>query len=186
LEKRDVTIYLDFLLCNMGEMVNGALAPSESVFPKLAGTEKSPSELNTSINLIDLLQMVAEATSAHAPSQFGFKSRLTINWTINLNAWRVVGANCASSKIDLPINLRDKLGVILCVLFDLRGLACTANREAQLDSFELRHLAHATNREAQLDLCELRHLACTTLEAQLDLRELRHLACTTLEVQLDS
>jgi hypothetical protein len=116
-------------------------APSESVFPKLAGTEKSPSELNTSINSIDLLQMVAEATSAHAPSQFGFKNRLTINWksaieveaTINLNAWRVVGANHASSKIDLPIKLRDKIGVILCVLFELRGLAHAANRETQLD-----------------------------------------------------
>ncbi len=112
MEKWDATIYLDFLLCNVGKVVDGALAPSESVFPKLAGTEKSPSELNTSINTIDSLQMVAEATSAHAPSQFGFKNRLTINWksaieakaTINLNAWRVVGANCASSKIDLPIN----------------------------------------------------------------------------------
>ncbi len=194
MEKWDVTIYLDFLLCNMGKMVNGALAPSESVFPKLAGTEKSPSELNTSIKLIDLLQMVAEATSAHAPSQFRFKNRSTINWksaieveaTINLNAWRVVGANRASPKIDLPINLRDKLGVILCVLFDLRGLACTANKEAQLDSFELRHLARATNREAQLDSCELRHLARATLEAQLDSCELRHLARATLEAQLDS
>ncbi len=140
---------MDFLLCNVGKVVDGALAPSESVFPKLAGTEKSPSELN--INLIDLLQMVAEATSVRAPSQFGFKNRLTINWkleieveaTINLNAWRVVGANCASSKIDLPIKLRDKIGVILCVLF------------------ELRDLAHAANREAQLDLCELGHLECT-------------------------
>jgi hypothetical protein len=146
------------------------------------------------INQLDrLLQMAAGATSAHAPSQFGFKKRLTINWklaievkaTINFNAWRVVGANCASSKIDLPINLRDKLGVILCVLFDLRGLACTASREAQLDSFELRHLARATNREAQLDLCELRHLARATLESQLDSRELRHLARTALEAQLD-
>ena len=85
--------------------------------------------------------MVAEATSARAPSQFGFKNRSTINWksaievkaTINLNAWRVVGANCASSKIDLPIKLRDKIGVILCVLFELRDLVHTANREAQLD-----------------------------------------------------
>jgi hypothetical protein len=51
----------------MGKVVNGALAPSESMFPKLAGTEKSPSEHNTSINLKDSLQMVAEATSAHAP-----------------------------------------------------------------------------------------------------------------------
>jgi hypothetical protein len=64
------------------------------VFPKLAGSEKSPSELNTLINSIDLLQMVAEATSVRAPSQFGFKNRSTINWklaievksTINLNA----------------------------------------------------------------------------------------------------
>jgi hypothetical protein len=37
------------------------------VFPKLAGTEKSPLEHNTSFNLKDLLQMVAEATSARAP-----------------------------------------------------------------------------------------------------------------------
>ncbi len=110
---------------------------------------------------------------------------IEVKATINLNAWRVVGANHASSKIDLPINLRDKLGVIFRVLFDLRGLAHTANREAQLDSFELRHLARATNREAQLDLCELRHLAHATLEAQLDLRELRHLARATLEAQLD-
>ncbi len=110
---------------------------------------------------------------------------IEVKATINLNAWRVVGSNCASSKIDLPINLRDKLGVIYCVLFDLRGLACTANREAQLDSFELRHLAHATTREAQLDSCELRHLVRVILEAQLDLCELRHLAHTTLEAQLD-
>jgi hypothetical protein len=193
LEKWDVKMYLDFLLCKVGKMVDGALAPSEYVFPKLARTEKSPSELNTSINLIDLLQMVAEATSVRAPSQYGFKNRSTINWklaievkaTINLNAWRVVGANCASSKIDLPINLRNNLGVILCVLFDLRGLARTAIREAQLDSFELRHLARATNREAQLDSCELRHLARATLEAQLDLHELRLLAGATLEAQLD-
>ncbi len=193
MEKWDVTIYLDFLLCSVGKMVDRALAFPESVFPKLAGTEKSLLELNTSINLIDLLQMVAEATSVHALSQFGFKNRSTINWklaievkaTINLNAWRVVGANRASSKIDLPINLRNKLGVILCVLFDLRGLSRTANREAQLDSFELRHLACATNREAQLDSCELRHLACITLEAQLDSCELRHLARATLEAQLD-
>ncbi len=82
MEKWDVAIYLDFLLCNVGKMVDGALAPSESVFPKLAGTEKSPSELNTSINLIDLLQMVAKATSVCAPSQFGFKNRLTINWKL--------------------------------------------------------------------------------------------------------
>ena len=84
MEKWDATIYLDFLLCNVGKVVDGALAPSESVFPKLAGTEKSPSELNTSINLIDLLQMVAEAeaTSARAPSQFGFKNRWTINWKL--------------------------------------------------------------------------------------------------------
>jgi hypothetical protein len=151
LEKWDATIYLDFLLCNMGKVVDRALAPSESVFPKLAGTEKSPSELNTSINLIDLLQMVAEATSARAPSQFGFKNSSTINWksaieveaTIDLNAWRVVGANCASSKIDLPIKLRDIIGVILCVLF------------------ELSDLTHAANREVQLDLCELGHLECT-------------------------
>ncbi len=137
MEKWDATIYLDFLLCNVGKVVGRALALSESVFPNLAGTEKSSSELNTSINLIDLLQMVAEATSARAPSQFGFKNRSTINWklvievkaTINLNAWRVVGANCASSKIDLPIKLRDKFGVILCVLFELRDLAHAANRE---------------------------------------------------------
>jgi hypothetical protein len=141
LEKWDATIYFDFLLCNVRKVVDGALAPSESVFPKLAGTEKSPSELNTSINLIDLLQMVAEATSAHAPSQFRFKNRSTINWKlaieveaiINLNAWRVVGANHASSKIDMPIKLRNKIGVILCVLFELRDLAHAANREAQLD-----------------------------------------------------
>ncbi len=67
---------------------------------------------------------------------------------INLNARKVAEANSAPSEIDLPINLRDKHGVILCVLFDLRGLACTANKEAQLDSCELRHLARATNREA--------------------------------------
>ncbi len=147
----------------MGKVVDGALAPSESLFPKLAETEKFPLELNTSINLKDLLQMVAEATSAHAPSQFGFKNRLTINWksaievkaTNNLNAWKVVGANSAPSKIDLPIKLRDKLGVILCVLFELRDLACTANREAQLDLCELRHLERAARREAQLDLCWL-------------------------------
>jgi hypothetical protein len=56
-----------------GGVVDGAHAPSESVFPKLAGTEKSPSELNTSVKLKNALQMVAEATSARAPSQFGFK-----------------------------------------------------------------------------------------------------------------
>ena len=122
--------------------------------------------------------------TAHAPSRFGIKNRLTINWksaieveaTINSNAWKVAEANSAPSEIDLPINLRDKLGVILCVLFDLRGLARTANREVQLDSFELRHLASATNREAQLDLCGLRHFACATLKEQLDLGGLRHLA----------
>jgi hypothetical protein len=110
--------------------------------------------------------------TARAPSRLGFKNRSTINWkpvidveaTINSNAWKVAEANSAPSKIDLPINLRDKLGVILCILFDLRGLAYTANREAQLDSCELRHLARATNREAQLDSCKLRHLARTTLE----------------------
>ncbi len=74
----------------------------------------------------------------------------------------------------------------MCASFNLRGLAHTANREAQLDSFELRHLARATNREAQLDSCELRHLAHATLEAQLDWCELRHFVCTTLEAQLDS
>ncbi len=84
------------------------------------------------------------------------------------------------------MNLRDKLGVIVCASFDLRGLASTANKEAQLDSFELRHLARATNREAQLDSCELRHLAHATLEAQPDSCELRHFACATLEAQLDS
>jgi hypothetical protein len=50
---------------------------------------------------------------------------LTINWklaieveaTINSNAWKVVGANCDSSKINLPINLWVKLGVIVCALF---------------------------------------------------------------------
>jgi hypothetical protein len=68
--------------------------------------------INTSINSKDSMQMVAEATSVRAPSQFGFKRRSTINWkpaievkaAINLNAWRIVGANCAPSKIDLPIN----------------------------------------------------------------------------------
>ena len=77
-----------------------------------------------------------------APSRYGFKNRSTINWksaieveaTINLNALKIVGANCASSKIDLPWNLMDKLGVIVCALFDLRDLTRTANREAQLDS----------------------------------------------------
>ncbi len=120
--------------------------------------------------------------TACAPSQLGFKNRSTVNWksaieveaTINSNAWKLAEANSAPSKIDLPINLKDKLGVILCVLFDLRGLACTANREAQLDSCELRHVARATNREAQLDSSELRHLACATLEVQLDSRKLRH------------
>ncbi len=81
---------------------------------------------------------------------------IEVEATINLNARKVAEANSAPSRIDLPINLRNKLGVILCVLFDLRGLARTANREAQLDSFELKHLACATNREAQFDLCELR------------------------------
>ncbi len=72
-------------------------------------------------------------------------------------------------------------------IFDLlRHLACTANREMQLDSFELRHLASATNREAQLDSCGLRHFARATLEAQLDSCGLRHFACATLEAQLDS
>ncbi len=173
---------------------------------EIVGTVRAPSERNASeadltINLNSTLKKVEAALretvifgANRAPSEFEIKIDLTINWksaieveaTINLNAWRVVGANCASSKIDLPINLRDKLGVILCVLFDLRGLARTVNREAQLDSFELRHLARATNRAAQLDSFELRHLACTTLEAQLDSRELRHLARATLEAQLDS
>ncbi len=62
--------------------------------------------------------MVAEALYACAPSQL--KKRSTINWklankaetTINLNAWKVVGANSAPSKIELPINLRDKLGML--------------------------------------------------------------------------
>jgi hypothetical protein len=111
---------------------------------------------------------------------------IDVEAAINSNAWKVAEANSAPSKIDLPINLRDKLGVILCVLFDLRGLAHTANKKAQLDSCELRHLACATNREAQLDSFEFRHLACTTLEAQLDSCELRHLACATFEAQLDS
>ncbi len=110
---------------------------------------------------------------------------IEVEATINLSAGKVAAANSAPSKIDLPINLKDKLGVILCVLFDLRGLAYTANREAQLDSFELRHLASATNREAQLDSCELRHLACATLETQLDSCDLRHFARATLEAQLD-
>ncbi len=111
---------------------------------------------------------------------------IEVEATTNSNARKVAEANSAPSKIDLPINLKDKLGVIPCVLFDLRGLARTANREAQLDSFELRHLASATNREAQLDWCELRHLAHATLEAQLDSCELRHMAHATLEAQLDS
>ncbi len=93
---------------------------------------------------------------------------IEVEATINSNAWKVAEANSAPSEIDLPLNLRDKLGVILCVLFDLRGLTCTTNREAQLDSCELRHLSRATNWEAQLDSCELRHLARATLEAQLD------------------
>ncbi len=130
------------------------MLPQNLCFQNLAGTEKSPSELNTSINLIDLLQMVAEATSVCAPSQFGFKNRSTINWklaievkaTINLNAWIVVGANCASSKIDLPIELRDKIEVLLCVLFELRDLAHTANRGLQFDLCELGHLECAANR----------------------------------------
>jgi hypothetical protein len=81
---------------------------------------------------------------------------------------KIVGANCASFKIDLPINLMDKLGVIVCALFDLRDLTRAANKEAQPDSCE-RHLTRAANREAQIDSCELRHLArAANREAQLD------------------
>ena len=58
--------------------------------------------------------------------------------------------------MEADLSLKDKA---LFVLLDLRGLARTANREEQLDSFELRHLARATL-EAQLDSCELRHLEC--------------------------
>jgi hypothetical protein len=55
-----------------------------------------------------------------AAGGFGFKNRATINWklankveaTIYSNAWRVVGANSAPSKIDLPISLRDKHGTL--------------------------------------------------------------------------
>jgi hypothetical protein len=43
---------------NVGKVVNRALAPSESLFPKLAGTEKSPSEQDISIISKDLLWMV--------------------------------------------------------------------------------------------------------------------------------
>ncbi len=147
----------------------------------------------------DQLQSPSEAEycvigTARALSRFGIKNRSTIIWKsaieveaiINSNAWKVAEANSAPSKIDLPINLRDKLGVILCVLFDLRGLARTANRKVQLDSFELRHLASATNGEAQLDSCGLRHFAHATMEAQLDSCDLRHFARATLEAQLDS
>ncbi len=131
--------------------------------------------------------------TARAPSRFGIKNKSTIIWksaiehkaTINSNAWKVAEANSAPFEIDLPINLRDKLGVILCVLFDLRDLAHTANREVQIDSFELRHLGSATNREAQLDLYGLRHFAHATFEAQLDSCGLRHFAHATLEAQLD-
>jgi hypothetical protein len=41
------------------------------------------------------------------------KLAIEVEATINLNAWRVVGANRASSKIDLPIKLRDKLAGVV-------------------------------------------------------------------------
>ncbi len=62
--------------------------------------------------------------------------------TMNLNALKVVGANHALFEINSKINLRHKLGIIVCALFDLRrGLAQATDSKAQLDPWELRHLA---------------------------------------------
>jgi hypothetical protein len=61
-----------------------------------------------------------------AAGGFGFKNRSTINWklgnkvkaTIYSNAWRVIGANSAPSKIDLPISLNSTLKKVKVALAD--------------------------------------------------------------------
>jgi hypothetical protein len=53
-----------------------------------------------------------------------------VNATINLNAQKIVGSNCAPTEIDSTIYLNDKLGVIL-----LCSVGIVVDRAFALSSF---------------------------------------------------
>jgi hypothetical protein len=65
---------------------------------------------------------ISAEKGARAPSECWIGLNSTTNWkftievkvTINTNAWKVVEPNRAPSESDSTINLRDKLGVIMC------------------------------------------------------------------------
>ena len=107
--------------CWLNSTINWKADISDLLVKKMCST------INSWILLLEMFRKYS------TPSRCGFKNRSTINWksaievkaTINLNAWKIVGANFASFEIDSPINLMDKLGVIVCASWngnDGRGL----------------------------------------------------------------